>query len=202
MGVDIDGSEAPPEPTINWLRFPNIFWFLSPTGRSLFVVVLVIFVCVSGVFSKVRESPEKAPLWSRWGSYTSTASTQSECYSAQLPNSNINTHKYTLMLIYTPPSQLITLGTECSLWMGFPQALQRLLGPVSHAKLLISPPSLSVSVISPPFACSYHIYEGFSVIHAAKEVTVSCFMWEGERLWSTPAYWWFVLLQGLAWHWS
>lgn len=25
MGVDIDGSEAPPEPTINWLHFQNIF---------------------------------------------------------------------------------------------------------------------------------------------------------------------------------
>lgn len=70
MGVDIDGSEAP-EPTINWLHFQILLGFFLPSvfcgavegvHANQDVRVCGHFVMCLCVFSKVRESPEKAPL--------------------------------------------------------------------------------------------------------------------------------------------
>lgn len=150
MGVDIDGSEA--RESLQLTSFiSKTCMILTLTWMPIFVFILVIFLRIFGLFSKVRESPEKAPLWSRWGFYTSTASTQSECYSIHLLNSYITASRSILLLILMASLQMNNTVSrpEYSLWMDFPQALQRLLGPLSHAKQLISPP-----LSFPPISCT------------------------------------------------
>lgn len=110
------------------------------------------------VCSKVRESPEKAPLWSRWRFYTSTASTQSECCSLCIYSyitqrlKNCAIARFTTILLMRKTVAAVIQPVNVA------RALQRRLGPVSHAKQLISAPLCSVFPHLSVWFYSYHAW--------------------------------------------